>query len=250
VSSPQELIVYPDPGTLAAAIAARTITVICDAQINGGIAHVCLTGGRGGTSAMAAIPASPAVQAVDWGRVEFWWSDERFLNRGDTERNDTGAFDVLLDHVAVVPSRVHPMPYLDGPLGDDVDAAAAAYAAELAECAGGGPGSTPIFDITMLGIGEDSHCASLFPGRNEQFESATVVSVRNSPKPPPTRTTFTMNTILASKQIWLIASGAGKADAIKLALGGRPPIESPAGAARGQDRTLVLCDTDAAALVT
>lgn len=249
MTTAQELIVYPDHDTLAAAIAARALTVIKDAQAARGIAQVSLTGGRGGTSALAAILASPAINAVDWSKIDFWWSDERFLNKGDLDRNDTGAFDVLLDHVPVDPARVHPMPYLNGPLGHDVDAAAAFYAAELARAAGGTPGSIPTFDISMLGIGEDAHVASLFPGRQEQFKPATVVSVRDSPKPPPTRTTFTMNTILASLQVWLIASGSGKADAIKLALGGLPALRAPAGAVRGLERTLVLCDQDAAAQV-
>ena len=113
--------------------------------------------------------------------------------------------------------------------GDDVDAAAAGYAKELAKAFGE---DVPVFDVSLLGIGEDAHVASLFPGRDEQFATAACVSVRDSPKPPPTRTTFNMATIQSSREVWLIASGAGKADAIKLATGGLSPKEAPAGAAR------------------
>lgn len=246
MTSKQELIIYPDHETLSAANGARIITAVKDAQVARGVAHICLTGGRGGTSALAAVWDSPAVGAVDWSRVDFWWSDERFLPAGDPDRNETGAREVLLDKINADPDRIHPMPRLDGRIGDDVDAAAASYAEELIRAAGG---STMLFDVTMLGIGEDAHVASLFPGRDEQFSDLAVLSVRNSPKPPPTRTTFNMATINNSREVWLIASGAGKADAIKLALSGLPAKGAPAGAARGIDRSLVLTDQDAAALV-
>jgi 6-phosphogluconolactonase len=244
MSSPQELIIYPDHDILAAASAARLITAVTDAQAARGTAHLSLTGGRGGTSLLAAVLASPAAGAVDWSNVDFWWSDERFLPAGDPERNETGAREALLDHIPALPEKIHYMPRLGGKYGDDVDAAAAGYAQELSAAF---DGATPVFDVSILGIGEDAHVASLFPGRDEQFESATTVPVRNSPKPPPTRCTFTMPTIQSSREVWLIASGAGKAHAIKLATSGLPAKEAPAGAARGLDRSLVLCDKDAAA---
>lgn len=244
----QELIVHPDHDTLAAAIGARLITKLLDVQASGRGAHVCLTGGRGGTSALAATLASPACDAVDWSLIDFWWSDERFLPVGDPQRNETGARAALLDHVAVDPTRVHPMPRLGEAFAADVDAAAVAYARELAESAPIGE-LTPVFDVCMLGIGEDAHVASLFPGRTEADAPESVVSVRNSPKPPPTRTTFTMASIRRSDEVWLIAAGAGKAEALRLALAGLPESQAPAGAARGTQRTLLLADRAAAALV-
>lgn len=243
MTSPQEVFVYPDHDTLAAAIGARLITAVSDAQQARGRAHLSLTGGRGGTSALAAVLASPACGAIDWSKVDFWWSDERFLPAGDPERNETGAREALLDHIDALPESIHVMPRSGEQYGDDVDAAAAGYAAELA--AAFGPAGV-LFDVSLLGIGEDAHVASLFPGRDEQFSNLTCLAVRNSPKPPPTRCTFNMATIQASREVWLIASGAGKADAIKKATSDLAPIDAPAGAARGTLRSLVLCDRDAA----
>ena len=243
MTTPQEVFIYPDHDTLAAAIGARLVTAIADAQQARGTAHVSLTGGRGGTSALAATLADPACGAVDWSNVDFWWSDERFLPEGDPQRNETDSRAALLDHVNALPEKIHYMPRLGEQFGDDVDAAAAGYAAELAQAFNG---AQAVFDVSMLGIGEDAHVASLFPGREEQFATETCVSVRNSPKPPPTRTTFNMATIQSSREVWLIASGAGKADAIKLATSGLSAKEAPAGAARGLNRSLVLCDQDAA----
>ncbi len=246
MSSEQGLVRHPDGDSLANDVGSRTIAAIRSAQADGRIAHIALTGGRGGTSGLQAAGASPDCGSVDWSRVDFWWSDERFLPEGDPERNETGAREALLDHVPVDPRRVHPMPRLGGPTGDDVDAAAASYAAELKAAAEPGE-SIPLFDVCILGVGEDAHIASLFPGRTELNEPATVVSVRDSPKPPPTRTTFTLATILHSRQVWLIAAGAGKAAAVKLATSGLPAIQAPAGAARGIDKTLLFVDADAAA---
>ncbi len=247
MTTQQEVFTYPDHDTLAAAIGARLVTAISDAQTARGVAHLSLTGGRGGTSALAATLADPGAAAIDWSRVDFWWSDERFLPAGDAERNETGAREALLDHIPALPEKIHYMPRLGEDYGDDVDAAAAGYATELARAFGG---ETAVFDVSLLGIGEDAHVASLFPGRDEQFAPAPCISVRNSPKPPPTRTTFNMATIQSSREVWLIASGAGKADAIKLATSGLPAKEAPAGAARGFNRSLVLCDQDAAANLT
>ena len=90
-----------------------------------------LTGGGIGTAVLAELAASPARDAVDWRQVDFWWGDERFLPAGHPERNETGARPALLDHLDLDPARVHVMPGPDGPDGDDPEAAAARYAAEL-----------------------------------------------------------------------------------------------------------------------
>ncbi len=244
------VIVHPDHDTLAAAVASRLITAILDSQARRGSAHVALTGGRIGTASMAAVLADPAHQAVDWGLVDFWWSDERFVPAGDDDRNDAAAFTVMLDKLPVDPKRVHPMPASGAGYGDDVDAAAVGYAAELAAAAGDADG-IPRIDITMLGVGEDGHVASLFPGLPGVHANGTVIPVRDSPKPPPTRLSFTMSVLDASARVWLIASGTGKAAAIKAALQPEPgQDEVPAGMVKGTYETLALLDRDAASELT
>jgi 6-phosphogluconolactonase/Glucosamine-6-phosphate isomerase/deaminase len=135
VNTPQ-LVVHRDKELMAQAAAARLITKVVDAQASRGYASVVLTGGRNGNGLLAALAAAPARDAIDWGRIDLWWGDERFLPEGDPDRNDTQARAALLDSVPVDPARVHPMPASDGPYGADVDAAAEAYAAELAKAAG------------------------------------------------------------------------------------------------------------------
>ncbi|KQX13328.1 6-phosphogluconolactonase [Streptomyces sp. Root431] len=254
MSTPQ-LVVHRDKELMAQAAAARLITKIVDAQATRGSASVVLTGGRNGNGLLAALGSAPARDAVDWSRLDLWWGDERFLPEGDPERNVTQAREALLDRVPLDPARVHPMPASDGAYGD-VDAAAAAYAEELAAAAGPGPfrsaaaaagGGVPAFDVLMLGVGPDTHVASLFPELPAVRETErTVVGVHGAPKPPPLRVSLTLPAIRAAKEVWLLAAGEDKAKAAAIALSGAGEVQAPAAGAYGRSRTLWLLDAAAA----
>jgi 6-phosphogluconolactonase len=250
VPSQPEILVHADGTLLAKAAAARLVTRLVDAVAAAGRANLVLTGGGIGTAVLAELAATPARDAVDWQRVDFWWGDERFVPAGHPDRNETGARAALLDAIGSDPARVHPMPGPDGPDGDDPEAAAARYAAELrAATRPEDHGPVPAFDILMLGIGPEGHVASLFPGMPAVYDNRPVVAVRGSPKPPPTRISFTFPTIGAAREVWILASGAEKSGAIALALSGAGPVQLPAAGARGRQRTLYLLDAAAAAKV-
>ncbi|MFJ8231929.1 6-phosphogluconolactonase [Streptomyces sp. NPDC094448] len=249
MSGAPQIVVHRDKELMAQAAAARLITRIVDAQAARGTASVVLTGGRNGNGLLAALGASPARDAVDWGRLDLWWGDERFLPEGDPERNVSQARRALLDHVPVDPARVRPMAASDGPYGSDVEAAAAAYAAQLAAAAGPEDhGPVPTFDVLMLGVGPDTHIASLFPEHPAVRETErTVVGVHGSPKPPPVRISLTLPAIRAAREVWLLAAGEDKANAAAIALSGAGELQAPAAGARGRARTLWLLDAAAAA---
>jgi 6-phosphogluconolactonase len=246
-----DVVVHRDKELMAQAVAARLVTRIVDAQAARGSASVVLTGGRNGNALLAALAESPARDAVDWTRLDLWWGDERFLPEGDPERNVTQARAALLDSVPLDRSRVHPMPAGDGPGGADAEAAAESYAAELAAARGPGDhGPVPAFDVLLLGVGPDTHVASLFPEHpGVREESRAVVAVRGAPKPPPVRISLTLPAIRAAQEVWLLAAGADKAAAVALALSGAGPLQAPAAGARGMRRTLWLLDRPAAAQV-
>lgn len=243
---PPGVVVHASQELLAAAVAARLVTALVDAQAARGTASVVLTGGRTGVAVLDQVLALPAADAVDWNRVDLYWGDERFLPAGHPDRNETQAREALLDQLPLDPARVHPMAAADGEFGVDVDAAAAAYARVLA--ASGAAGSeSPAFDVCLLGVGEEGHTASIFPASPAVRErSATVVGVHDCPKPPPTRISLTLPAIRRSAQVWLVTAGAAKAPAIATALAGRAETELPAAGARGTERTLWLLDTAAA----
>jgi 6-phosphogluconolactonase len=247
VSADAEVIVHRDAGLLAKAVAARIITRLVDAQAARGSASLVLTGGGIGGAALRAVRDSPAVDAVDWGRLDVWWGDERFVSRDSDERNEKGAREALLDHVDVDPARVFPMGWAGGEDGDDPDAAAARYAETLASRARPDDhGPVPRFDILLLGLGPEGHVASIFPESPAAHEERTVAAVRDCPKPPPTRVTMTQIAIQSANEVWVVAAGGEKADAARLALSGAGPLQVPAAGAKGRDRTLWLLDRAAA----
>jgi 6-phosphogluconolactonase len=248
ISVPQ-ILIHRDGELLAQAVAARLVTRLVDAVAAKGLAHLVLTGGGIGTQVLAELAAAPARDAVDWRRVQVWWGDERFLPTGDPERNQTSARTALLDHVDVLAEHVHPMPGPDGPDGPDPEAAADRYARTLRTAAQPEDRvGVPRFDVILLGIGPDAHVASLFPGLPALYEEVrTAVAVRGAPKPPPVRLSLTLPAIRAASDVWILASGAEKARAVRLALSGAGPVQVPAAGAIGAQQTLFLLDRAAAA---
>jgi 6-phosphogluconolactonase len=136
----------------------------------------------------------------------------------------------------------------DGAYGDDVEAAARAYEAELAAAAHPeGGAALPAFDVLLLGVGPDAHVASLFPWHPAVRETERlVVGVRGAPKPPPVRISLTLPAIRAAREVWLLAAGEDKAEAAAVALSGPDEERAPASGAYGTERTLWLLDEAAA----
>ncbi|ADP82857.1 6-phosphogluconolactonase [Pseudofrankia inefficax] len=248
-----ELIVHPDAGLLAKAASARLITTLVDAQARRGEASLVLTGGGIGIALLRAVLASPALEAVNWSKVDIWWGDERFVPADSPDRNVLQAREALLAHVPVDEKRVFEIGALASEGGADgytePEQAAADYAAQLAAHAPDGA-LVPAFDVLLLGIGPEGHVASIFPHSPAARATEPVVAVRESPKPPPNRVSLTYPTIQAARQVWVIAAGEEKADAVAAAAAGAGPLDLPAAAATGRDRTLWLIDRAAASRVS
>jgi len=240
------VIVYGDADVLAHAVASRLVVALVDAQAERGEASWVLTGGRIAGAVHRAVRDLPASAAVDWSRVDFWWGDERFLPSGHADRNETQARSQLLDALPLSPTRIHAMPASDGPDGADPEAAAARYSQELERAARPGTAPLPHFDVLMLGVGEDGHVASVFPEHPVAYETRPVSAVRGSPKPPPIRTTLTLPALNTAAEVWLVAAGPDKADAVGTALNGTSPVPLPAASVHGVDRTIWHLDQAAA----
>ncbi|UMP03821.1 6-phosphogluconolactonase [Amycolatopsis sp. EV170708-02-1] len=242
--SKTEVVVYENPDLLAAAAAARLVTRIVDVQAAKGSASVVLTGGGTGIAILRELRDSSARDAIDWSRLDVYWGDERFVPADSDDRNEKQAREALLDHVPLDPKRVHAMAPSDGEFGDDVDAAAAAYAEVLAA-------NDAAFDIMLLGLGGEGHTASIFPDSPAVHEKErSVVAVRDCPKPPPTRISLTLPAIRRAQDIWLVTGGDAKADAVAQALAGAGEVEIPVAGARGSRRTLWLLDRGSASKLT
>jgi 6-phosphogluconolactonase len=236
--------VYEDAPRVAEAVACQLTARLAEAQALRGSASVVLTGGRTGIAVLEQVRTAPGRDQVEWSAVDFFWGDDRFVGRSHPDRNELQARRALLDHLDVDPARVHPMEASDGKFGPDAGIAARAYRQLLA---GHQVEGDPLFDICLLGLGEDGHVASLFPGLDAvQERTLTALSVQGSPKPPPTRVTLTLPALCGSREVWLLATGAGKADAVARVLAGAAAAEVPAAGVRGLDRTLWFLDSAAA----
>jgi len=247
VTNERRVLVHPDKESLGASVAARFITKIIDVLEEQNYASVVVSGGSVSTLVLAAINASPARDSVDWSKVSIWWADERWVPAGDADRNDTQAGIDLLDHIGLLPENVHRF----GAVGDfdDVEAAADAYRNELLQHAQADD-AAPRFDITLLGVGPDGHVASLFPDKAQirQLEP-TVLTIDDSPKPPPVRLTLSLPVINNSQRVWMILAGAEKASSLGLALAGAGADQVPVAGVKGRKRTVFFVDRDAAAEV-
>ena len=245
MTNARRVLVHADRKALAGSVAARFITKVVDLLDQQPRVNIALTGGTVGSAVLEAINESPARDSIDWSRVILWWSDERWLPRGDAERNDTQARTALLNHVALRPENIHWCAASDA--GISLEEAAASYAAELADAADE-VRDTPRFDILFLGVGPDGHVASLFPDTpGIRVTVGSVIAVRNSPKPPPERLSLTLPVINSADRIWLALAGPDKASALGLALAGASTWEVPAAGVEGRLRTVFFVDREAAA---
>ncbi|MGH3566741.1 MAG: 6-phosphogluconolactonase [Pseudonocardia sp.] len=246
--TPPDVAVHADPNILAAAVAARLVTRLVDLQAAGNIPKLVLTGGGIGIAVLEQIRGTVARDAVDWGHVEFYWGDERFLVDGDPERNETQARATLLDHVRVDPAKIFPMAPDRGTGPSGAEAAATEYAELLArQSRPEDHGPVPSFDVLLLGMGDEGHTASVFPHSPAVYENErTVVAVHGCPKPPPTRVSLTLPAIRRAAEVWIIATGEAKAPMVAMALAGAGETAIPVAGARGRRRTRWLLDRAAA----
>lgn len=245
---PPDVVVEADADALSRTVAVALVARLAAAQaVHDGRASVVLTGGGVGIAVLehvAGLAEEPVRETVDWEHVDVWWGDERYVPADSDERNEKQARTALLGRVGVPEHRIHAMPAADGDFRTPEDAAAW-YAEQLAEAADDG-GTTPRFDVLLLGMGGEGHTASIFPDSPAATDERPVVAVRDCPKPPPTRISLGFPAINAAEEVWLVVAGEGKADAVARALGGADPVEIPAAGASGRRATRWLLDAAAA----
>src|SRR4029079_9064291 len=209
-----------------------------------GSAHIVLTGGGTGIGLLKRV--GERGENIDWSKVHLYWGDDMFVPQDDDERTYKQAREALLDHIDIPTANVHPMSASGGEFGDDLDAAARPDVLVSPATADDGQ-RAPDFDVHLLGVGPEGHVNSLFPDTPAVRETERLVlGVPDSPKPPPQRITLTLPAVQRSREVWLVVSGAGKADAVAAAIGGAKPVDVPAAGAVRRDATVWLLDEDAA----
>ncbi len=240
-----ELVVLPDPGTLAEAAADVILETAQALVAEKPRFTIALAGGATPRATYARLAAPPRSDAMPWSRTFVFFGDERCVPADHPDSNLRMARETLLGKVPIPPAQVFGMP---GDT-DEPDAAAAAYARTLAEVFGTRRGEMPRFDLILLGMGIDGHTASLFPGSpvvKEIFRP--VAAVHAAAAAIPQRITLTLPVLNAAALVVFLVSGREKAKVIKAVLGDN--VLLPAGLVRPERGRLVwMLDRAAAGLL-
>lgn len=212
--------IFRDAEELARAAAEQVLRIARHSIEAGGSFHIALAGGRT-PQRLYQLLADPALREhTDWSRWQVYFGDERCVPPDHPDSNYRMAREALLDHVPLPPGRVHPMVADPG----DPQAAARAYEEllrrELPE-----EGAGPVLDLALLGLGQDGHTASLFPGTPVLEERDRLVAAVHLPKLDAWRVSMTFPLLERARQILFVVSGGAKARVVgDIARGTAAPV--------------------------
>lgn len=216
-----ELISFPGAVELANTAAQEWLQKLAVRPPNPGNYCVALSGGRIAKAFSSAVANLVKARSFFFSSVHFFWGDERCVPPTDPESNFAIAQQLIFEPLSIPENQIHRIRGEDEP-----EQAAAAAEAELRRFASSSTEGQPIFDMIFLGIGEDGHTASLFPTEPaEMVNNQAVYRAVIGSKPPPRRVTLGYQAIAAARQVWVLASGAGKENAFRESL--KPDGDTP-----------------------
>ena len=237
-----DLRVCADVDELSRRAAEAAVCTINEAVRTAGKCSIVLSGGSTPRT-LYRLLASQFRARIPWARVQVFWGDERYVPPEDSRSNYRMAKETLLDHVPCPTANIHPMP-THFPIAD---AAARDYELTLRNYF---VEQWPHFDLVLLGIGDDGHTASLFPGSLALAERTRWVVAAQVPAEPPLRLTLTLPALTRASAVSVLVAGTTKADALRHVLEGAGDwIKYPAAGVRlGTGSVIWWADREAAAL--
>ncbi len=213
--------VFEDPEALSRGAAELLVRLAREATAARGRFSVALSGGGTPWRTYALLAQPPFREAVPWGRTHIFWGDERCVAPEDPRSNAHMAREALLDHVPVPAGQVHPMDCGPAPAAE-----ARRYEALLREFF---TPDAPRFDLILLGLGENGHTASLFPGDPALAETERWVASVYVAEQDLHRLTLTVPLINQARTVAFLVSGAAKAAVVREVIAGpRDPERLPA----------------------
>ena len=229
-----QVTVFPSAAALAEGVAELFALRAAESAQERGRFRVALAGGGTPIAAYRRLAASPWAELVPWRAVEVFFGDERCVGECDLERNDAAAREAFLLKVPIPPENVHPIPALAPDAADR-------YEALLRDRLGAPAPELPVFDLVLLGVGEDGHTASLFPGHRVLGVATRLVAwVVGAPKAPPSRVTFTLPLLNAARSVVFVVSGGAKRYALGRVLAGDPALPAACVRPAGGERLFFL----------
>ncbi|THJ21157.1 MAG: 6-phosphogluconolactonase [Nitrospira sp. CG24E] len=214
MARPPEIRIAHDSHTWAAAAAELVHALGREAIRADSRFLIALSGGATPENLYRALTSLAFADRFDWSRTTFFFSDERAVPPDDPRSNYALANKTLFTPLKIAPSQVYRM------AGESRDPQAAAhdYEQQLRHATNTSPSNSPILDLVLLGLGEDGHTASLFPGSPALRDNKRLIAVTQSPKDPPTRLTMTFGAINRATVILFLVMGVGKAEIVRAIL--------------------------------
>jgi 6-phosphogluconolactonase len=239
--------IFPDPGFLAQAALEMFIERAGQSIADHGAFRVVLSGGSTPQALYKLLASEPFSERVDWARVHVFWGDERCVPPDHPDSNYLKASQALLEHVPVRKENIHRIPAENRP-----EQAAAAYEETLlayfSSLLDEEQRSAARFDLVLLGMGEDGHTASLFPGTAAVHETVRWVVAHYVDKLAAWRVTLTPAILNRAAAIVFLVAGEGKREALEHVLyGAEQPDRYPAQVIRPISGTLTWMVDEAAA---
>lgn len=223
-----DLTLYSDAAELSEEVSVQILAAIEKGFKLKNQFHLVLTGGTLGVQISDALVKEFNADVDAFEGLHIWWSDERFVPADSVERNAFPFHNKLTNQKIVVHEG------LASDTAENVDDAVENYAVALEKFE---------IDLNILGLGPDGHVASLFPGIADFNDDRIIFAITDSPKPPAVRISFTMKTINSATEIWIVAAGANKAEAVTKVVEG--DLSIPASYVRGKSHTRLIVDTEA-----
>ena len=220
-----DLTLYADIDELADEVTAQILLAIESGLLANGEFHLVLTGGTLGVQIAQSLRSAWNAAPEMYKGLHIWWSDERFVDLESSERNAAPLHGALTNPNIVVHESLAP----NSPA--TIEDAVRDYEEALT-------GVT--IDLNILGVGPDGHVASLFPGVADLDDQRSIFAITDSPKPPAQRISFTMKFINEAREVWIVAAGESKAEAVAKIIEG--DLSIPASYVSAQQRTRLIVD--------
>ena len=199
--------VCADLAELSRRAAEGAVRILDAAARSAGTCSIVLSGGSTPRT-LYRLLATDFRDRVPWATLQIFWGDERYVPPEDPRSNYRIARETLLDHVPCPPENIHPMPtYLP-----EVDLAAREYERTLRNHFSG---DWPRFDLVLLGVGDDGHTASLFPGSPALVEGTRWVVTAEAPVEPRSRLTLTFPALTRAEAVYVLVGGATKTQVLR-----------------------------------
>ena len=238
--APPKLTILPDAAALAQAAATRLLARLAEPRERFAVG---LTGGSSPEGLYRLLATEPYRNQIPWERVHWFWGDDRFVPQDDARSNAGAARRLFLDRTSAPPANMHAIPTEAA----NPDEAARRYEAQLREFyrADRLDPARPLFDVVLMGVGNDGHTASLFPGQAQLDETKRwVVGVPQAGQEPfVPRVTLTFPALASTRDMLFLVTGRGKREIMARLLAG---ADLPAARAHCDGDLVWLVDRDAA----